>query len=306
MTDDARVDTADSSDARVEPIATRFAWPPSPLPDETTIERPADAAVNDPAPARRSRWREYFRDAESFWLAPRSLPLARRAEEASWAPDPADAFCNRCAQSIGYGEDDEFGCAKCRDRKFAWVRAVRLGEYERDLAAWLKDVKFARNASLGVELGRVLGGRLVDAGLPRARVCVVPIPMSGRERVLKGFDHARVIGEGVARGLGAPLVNGLTREHRPSQRTMDSVTARERNVRRAFRAARGVDLSGWTVVLVDDVMTTGATMRAASKALWPRRQDLRPDAIWAAAVGVTPERPGTRREGREPGAFGGV
>jgi len=213
-------------------------------------------------------------------------------QHAAWAPDPLDAFCNRCAQTVGFGEDDEFGCAKCRGRRLAWSRAVRLGAFEGDLASWVKEVKFTANASLGIDLGRLLAARLREAGLPRERVCVVPVPMSRLDRLTREHDHARTIAAGVARGLGAPLVRALSRRHGPSQRAMESVAARERNVKRAFRAGWRVDCAGWTVVLVDDVMTTGATMRAASRALWPRSHAARPAAIWAAAVAVTPEHAG--------------
>jgi predicted amidophosphoribosyltransferase len=218
-----------------------------------------------------------------------ALPLPRRIDAASWAPDAFEEYCNRCAQSVGLGEDDEFGCAECRGKRLAWSRAVRLGAFEGELAAWVREVKFTRNASLGVELGRVLAGRLIEAGVGCDRVCVIPIPMSRRERLFKGFNHARCIAEGVAKGLRAPLVVGLKRTHRPSQRSMPSVAARERNARGAFSAVSGVDLRGWRAVLVDDVITTGATMRAAGKALMPRRHSGHPAALWAAAVAVTPD-----------------
>ena len=308
MSPESTPDTTALSHERATSTAATFVWPPAPLPpDVPASPEPTPVAVRDtPSASRPGGLRVYLRDVEAFWLAPTSLPLARRREACAWSPDPLSAFCNRCAQTVGFGEDDEFGCAKCRDRRFAWSRAVRLGEFEGDLASWVKEVKFAKNAALGVDLGRLLGARLLDAGLRGDRVCVVPIPMSRLERWTKGFDHARAIAQGVAAGLSeglaggpAPLVVGLVRAHRASQRSMPSVSARERNVKRAFRPARGVDLSGWAVVLVDDVMTTGATMRAASKALWPRQRASRPAAIWAAALGVTPD----RRMGK-PGATG--
>lgn len=242
-----------------------------------------------------------LREAENWWLAPTSLPLERRADQTGWAPDDLGRYCNRCAQTVGFGEDDEFGCASCRSRRLVWSRAVRLGAYDGDLAAWIREVKFHGNASLGVDLGRALAGRLLASGLPTGRVCVVPIPISRRERLSRGVDHARCIAEGVAKGLRSPLVVALTRRHGPSQREMASATARERNVKRVFRTRGGVDLSGWTTVVVDDVMTTGATMRAASRALWPRRHSERPASIWAGVVGVTPEPGRTGNAGERPG-----
>ncbi len=269
-----------------------FVWPPvpaAPLEPSVTPTTTGEADRSVLAPRGVNRVRRFLEEAEVFWLAPTALPLARRVEAGGWAPDGFGAYCNRCAQGVGFGEDDEFGCAACRGMNLPWSRAARLGAYQGDLASWVREVKFARNASLGVELGKTLAGRLRDAGLAGERVCVVPIPMSRRERFVKGLDHAWCIAEGVAKGLKAPLVAGLTREHRPSQRSMPSAAARERNARGAFRAARGVDLEGWTAVLVDDVITTGATMRAAGKALKPGRRRGLGTALWAAAVAVTPD-----------------
>ncbi len=269
-----------------------FVWPPIPSAPldapATPIEGESAGAPHFP-PRRVGRVRRFFEEAEEYWLAPTAVPLARRLQATGWTPDGFGAFCNRCAQGVGLGEDDEFGCAGCRSKRLAWSRAVRLGAYEGDLASWVREVKFARNAALGVEMGRLLAGRLLEAGVGGGRVCVIPIPMSRRERFLKGLDHARCIAEGVAKGLRAPLVSGLTRRHRPSQRSMPSAAARERNAEGAFLAAGGVDLRGWTAVLVDDVITTGATMRAAGKALLPRRRWGHPASLWAAAVAVTPD-----------------
>lgn len=273
--------------------STKFVWPPVPdAPTDAPVRVAALPADRTGAPAGgASGIRGFLREAESFWLAPVALPLVRRAAASGWAPDALSAYCNRCGQTVGAGEDDEFGCARCRGKRLAWSRATRLGDYAEDLASWVREVKFARNASLGVDLGRLLATRLREAGLATGgRVCVVPIPMSRGARLWRGIDHAACIGEGVSKGLGAPLVGGLTRRRGPSQRSMGSVAARERNARAMFGPAWGVDLGGWTTVLVDDVMTTGATMRAAAKALRRVEAWRRPASVWAAVVGVTPDR----------------
>ena len=274
----------------------RFVWPPVPEPQPVSpspvLGQPSPAAV-ERAPRDAGRLLAWVRAAESFWLAPTALPLARRIADLGWTADDFDAYCNRCGGDVGRGEEDEFGCARCRETAQPWQRFVRLGAYEGDLAEWIKELKFTRNVTLGVGLGRLLADRLVEAGLPRDRVCVVPVGMSLRRRWARGVDHAGAIAEGVARGLGAPLVGALRRFHRESQRRMPSRTAREANARRSFKVRSGVDLAGWTVVLVDDVSTTGATLRAASRAmLAKRRRADRPCGIWIATAAVTPDRGG--------------
>lgn len=275
----------------VPPRPGPFVWPPRRI-DRTRLESPGPAVAVAPAivadePPRVLWWSQ----VERAWLAPVAEPLALRAAAALWAPDELGAFCDRCGSTVGAGEADEFGCALCAGRRVPWDRAVRLGEFDGALRDWVHEVKFTRFRALGVSLGRLLGERLLAAGLRSGpageRVAVVPAPMSFRRRLFRGVDHARVIAQGVARKIDAPLCDGLARRHRPSQLSVPA-SERARNVARAIRCRPGVEFGGWTVVLVDDVRTTGATLAACARAA--KRGPGRPAALWAAALAVTPDR----------------
>lgn len=125
----------------------------------------------------------------------------------------------------------------------------------------------------------------------RRRAVVVPIPSSFRRRVRRGIDHAGAISRGVAGALGLPLRHALWREHRPMQRGL-SPTAREANLKGSMHLRRGFDLAGATVLLVDDVCTSGATLRAACRALRDgarRGSPSVPETIIACVVSVPTE-----------------
>jgi predicted amidophosphoribosyltransferase len=262
----------------------------------------------------RSRW---WREIESTWLVPVSPPLDQRIEQLGWEADAPATYCERCGTSVGLSEAaagaPEFGCAACRDERLPWERFVRLSEYGGSVALWVQDTKFTRchwlGESLGIQLANAVRasgalGTLDSAGKPANSrgVCVVPVATSFWRRVHRGIDHARCIARGMARELGAPLVPALQRAHRPTQRGL-SPTAREANVAGAFTLRRGVDLRGKTVILVDDVRTTGATLREAARALGARGTGRRtsqgqpstgPAHVIVAVVAVTPE---PRRKG---------
>lgn len=280
---------------------SRFVWPPRPVDLAAFPPASTPEGSDSPAPGPRARRRGLWETFEDVWLVPTALPLALRAARLGWQPDPASAYCDRCGQTVGPHESGEFGCAACRGRRLPWDRFVRLGEHRDELRDWVHEVKFARWRRLGWEMGRELGDRLIAAGAPRARVCVIPAPMAWAHRALRGIDHASVIGAGVAERLGCPLVAALRRERRPSQRGL-SVAQRRKNVSGAFHALGGVRLEGWHVVVVDDVMTTGATMRAMCRTLrrgagmgrdGAGRRGAGGGQVWAVAAAVATRSVGT-------------
>lgn len=289
------------------PARAEFVWPPRPLSAEGSTAAPASSARADVAEARGDpragrlvrAARTALADAEQFWLEPEADVLSRRAASCGWIPDVFGVYCDRCGRTVGPAEADEFGCSGCRGKRLPYRRFVRLGEHDGELRRWIHEVKFTRWRRLGVDLGRVLGERLAQAGLaPGAltrpeRLCVTPTPTTWRRRLARGVDHAAAIAAGVAIELQAPLVRAIGRRHRPSQLAV-APSARRRNVAGAFFPLWGVNLEGWTVVLVDDVRTTGATLRAASRALRAGRG--KPEAIWAAVLATA----------REPDSLAGV
>ena len=273
-----------------------FVWPPK---GGERAGAPVRAGSNDSA-ADGSLMTTWWRMFERQWLAPTAMPLRVRAAEAGWSPDEADAYCDRCGGSVGEYEATEFGCAGCTGRRMRWERIVRLGVYEGELAEWIQEAKFTKWRAQGLALGRWLGERVKEAGFLDAaeaaglKGMVVASPTSFRRRMARGIDHARVIAIGVGEELGVEVRGVLRKRHRPSQRSV-SMSERARNVSGAISVKR-VDLSGRLVLVVDDVMTSGATLRASARALAGLGAGRKPAGVWAAVVGVAPG-PDRRSEG---------
>lgn len=288
----ARVTVAASDRAARGVMATGesrqpFTWPPVPVAegarDAVTLTARAAAAST-----RLERMTRAWARIEECWLDPVALPLPRRAAAEGWRPDEPSAYCDRCGRTIGAFEAGEFGCARCARERPPWSHFVRLGEYDPPLAEWIADVKFTRWSVLGFELGRWLGRRVREAGfVPGRDAIVVPVPTTWRRVLTRGIDHASAIASGAARELGCPLRQPLKRKHRPSQRAV-APSQRERNVANSFRCVRPGDVRGRSVLLIDDVMTTGATLRGAARAL--RTDGEGPKEVWACVLGVTPLR----------------
>lgn len=245
-----------------------------------------------------------------------SPPFHVQIEQLDWQPDPFDTYCDRCGVHIGPHELDDRGCAHCRGSRFPWDQFLRLASYEPPLVDWIHQVKFTRYVTLAHQLGALLGRRLLDAGLDPQRTVLTPMPTTWRRRVARGIDHAGEIASGAAHVLDSPVVRYLDRAHRPSQRAV-SPSGRTGNVAQAFhlRASHGagaltalrrarphavggahaaLSLSGWDLVLVDDVCTTGATLRAAAREL----SRLKPDMLLVAVLAVSDDEARKARRAR--------
>lgn len=297
--------------------AESFVWPPNPVAQGVPATVSLDEAPAAGAKPRWSRMRRWARDIEDHWLMPTALPLARRMELCGWAPDAPGAYCERCGSTTGPHETDEFGCAECRGTRPPWGRFTRLGAYEGALGEWVREVKFQRNRWLGESLGRELGAALARAGVGAAAVggkgssapiAVVPVPTSAWHRIGRGLDHTMAIARGVAWALDGRVVRALRRRHRPSQLSVP-VSQRAANVSGSMLPRRRWDKrEGAQIILIDDVMTTGATIRAAARALI--RGGARAESVWIGVVSVTPDQDrrseGERGSGVDGDSAGGV
>lgn len=177
-----------------------------------------------------------------------------------------DLCCPHCAATVGPHSIIEGKCARCRDESFAFDQTFRLGEYtgvRRQLALWLKHSGHETLAErIGQSWAELLKPHLatIDA--------IIPVPLHWMRRLSRGYNQSQALARGLARNLGVPLRSWwLWRVRRtPSQQGL-SRTARKDNVKGAFGVTQGICLGGMRLLLVDDVMTTGATAAEAAKAL---------------------------------------
>jgi ComF family protein len=232
-------------------------------------------------------------DLTEHWIGWTFPPVERAMAEANWSPDAADDYCQRCGDSVGVGEATAEGCATCRagaelEGGIA-DGVIRLGPYIEPLRGWVQAIKYQRWNEMGESLGRLLGERIrVCACVDLQEAIVVPLPMPWQRRIYRGVDHAAMIAHALAREIEAPVVSMLARANMPPQVSL-TPSERKRAGSRGMRIHRrwwggsGGSVEGAHIVLVDDVRTTGSTLKAATRLL--RR--LKPARIVCAVVGVS-------------------
>ncbi|MBI4216194.1 MAG: ComF family protein, partial [Chloroflexi bacterium] len=127
-------------------------------------------------------------------------------------------------------------------------------------------LKYNNSRALAQPLGGILADYLVVQALPGA--ALVPVPLHPRRLRERGYNQAELLAREVGRRAGRPVLAGALRRERLAapQARAGSAAQRAANVRGAFRA-EGNLVQGQTVLLIDDVATTGATLGACAQAL---------------------------------------
>jgi ComF family protein len=149
---------------------------------------------------------------------------------------------------------------------FQAARAV--GPYDTHLRQAILKAKHAEYEPLSVALGQRLAERLTDSPLAEQPELVVAVPMHWFKRIRQRTNSAETVARAVARELRISYAKNalVCRRYLQRQATLKT-EERRRNVRGAFRASRFAKLAGKRILLVDDVMTTGATAQECCRAL---------------------------------------
>lgn len=180
----------------------------------------------------------------------------------------AAEVCPRCAATVGPHSDVANGCYACRDRSFSFTGAVRLGPYKGPLKEAILRMKTSAGESLAEMLARLFVEECVAKLRPLGIQYVVPVPLHWRRRWARGFNSSATIAEELARELGVKLAPHALRRVKPAtQHAQPSATARMENIRGAFACSPRARFELGTVLLVDDVMTTGSTANEAARML---------------------------------------
>lgn len=188
------------------------------------------------------------------------------------SPEPLDAdyFCTVCSTPfLNPWPLDEAGvCVACRSGLRGFDHAASFGAYDGSLRKLIHLFKYA-----GLKpLAKPLAGFLVRAlSIDDHYDAIVPVPLHWRKRWRRGYNQSELLARCVAKKRGIPVWKALRRRRPTAVQAGLTNAGRRRNVAAAFAVKSGPRfagrLAGKRILLIDDVMTTGATAGACATAL---------------------------------------
>lgn len=181
---------------------------------------------------------------------------------------PATPTCCRCAARVGPFIDTTSGCPQCRGRQFAFSHVVRLGAYEGVMRQAVLRIKYQPDVTLATVLARRWYAARQEHWQQCPAAAVVPVPLHWLRRWQRGCNQAEVLATALAAAWGKPCGRGwLWRRRWTSAQAARPPAERWENMRDAFAARLPPVWKQKALLLVDDVLTTGATAHAAAAAL---------------------------------------
>ena len=177
-------------------------------------------------------------------------------------------FCSLCGDPVEGLVEQSYRCSWCRRTRPAFDRARSAVRHRGGVRRALHAFKYQRAVWLRADFLRLLDACVATHFRHVAFDAVTFVPLYPSRERHRNYNQAGALALGLAHRLGVPFGPGLLRRIRATvSQTNLSGVERRRNVRGAFRAARPGWIEGRTFLLVDDVMTTGATVNECSRVL---------------------------------------
>lgn len=183
-----------------------------------------------------------------------------------------DVFCIECYGDLPISHFDYSADNALKD-KFKGLLPINcagawLYYNQNELVQYfLKEIKYNQNTHLATELGRLSVNKSIDA-IRNSIDIIIPIPLHKHKLQLRGYNQTEFLGQGMSEILNIPLNNqSLVRGKNTSSQTKYNREKRFENVDNAFDIKYADKITNKRVLLIDDVITTGATIEGAGRKL---------------------------------------
>ena len=176
--------------------------------------------------------------------------------------------CRQCGAYLYHKSPLKNACSICHGFEFLFERAIATGNYRGLLQELVIRMKNQRDEQIAVQLGTLLADKLIRSDFVNDLNLIIPVPTHWWRRMRRGFQAAELVSETIARGCNIPYAGQIMRCRRGTKKQGTLSTAgRFKNVRGAFEVRATDAIKGQNILLVDDVLTSGATASELSREL---------------------------------------
>jgi len=177
-------------------------------------------------------------------------------------------FCAKCSEPFDGAITATFSCANCAHRALHFEAAVSAFRSRGIARHVILNFKYGRQIHLRHLVGRWLLAAFDDARLRERRFdVIVPVPLHPARQRERGFNQAALLAERLGPHLGVPVRSVLQRVRYTTTQTAFDRGERIQNLRHAFRLRKNADVRKLSVLLIDDVLTTGSTLSECARVL---------------------------------------
>jgi ComF family protein len=180
--------------------------------------------------------------------------------------EPSERICRSCLDAIprrspvlGYLANEQ----SPEDR----LPYLAIWEYQEPLPAIIHALKYGGTWKVASQLGHEIAAQIINHEEFASADLLVPVPLHRLRRRERGYNQSQKLAEEISKFTRQPVAMALHRVRNTRTQTALSATERRRNVRGAFRVRSGAAVLGRRVLLVDDVLTTGATAQECARTL---------------------------------------
>lgn len=192
-----------------------------------------------------------------------------------------EPFCEVCSQPFTGGDAARFTCVNCANRELAFTCVVAAFRNRGAVRDMIHRLKYNHEVHLVPLLGRLLAKSLRDLRIRKQKFdALIPVPLHPRRLRERGFNQAELLARELQRRANIPVFSILIRSRYTATQTQFDRRERMQNLRGAFKITQNDLVQNKTLLLVDDVITTGSTLNECAAVL----KKAGASSVYAAAV----------------------
>jgi len=182
-------------------------------------------------------------------------------------PFVSDPRCPKCGHQLAEYTKDSPRCRSCEGKSLFFVSATAPFRYEGSVREMILQLKLGKQTFLALPMSHYLTEHVGRCGTMAGIDAVQPVPLHWRRALKRSFNQSQLIAEQAAQHFHLPLVNALKRTVATPSQTAVGRLQRMENMRGVFALRKKAGIDGKTLLLIDDVLTTGATCAECSRVL---------------------------------------